>query len=87
VELRKKLPASHRLFPSPDPPYQLHELKLTDPQARLIAYADGSKAVEDLLALSDLSEQHALATLFAFQSMGLLEARGGERSQRIIYSF
>jgi CheY-like chemotaxis protein len=87
VELRQKLPASQRLFPSPDPPYQLHELKLTDPQARLIAYADGSKAVEDLLALSDLSEQHALATLFAFQAMGLLEARGNERSQRIIYSF
>jgi CheY-like chemotaxis protein len=87
VELRQKLPASQRLFPSPDPPYQLHELKLNDPQARLIAYADGSKAVEDLLALSDLSEQHALATLFAFQSMGLLEARGGERGQRIIYSF
>ncbi|HEX4621942.1 MAG TPA: DUF4388 domain-containing protein, partial [Myxococcaceae bacterium] len=87
VELRRKLPANRRLFPSPDPPYQLHELKLSDPQARLIAYADGSKAVEDLLALSDLSEQHALAALFAFQSMGLLEARDGGRGERIIYSF
>ena len=54
VALRQKMPRARRLFPTAAPPYALHELKLTGPQAMLLAYADGTKTVEDLLALTDL---------------------------------
>jgi CheY-like chemotaxis protein len=87
VELRQKLSSERRLFPTPDPPYALHELGLADGQARLMAYADGSKTVEDLLALSDLSEREALATLVAFELMGLLERRSEQARQRITFGF
>ena len=86
VELRQKLPADRRLTPTPDPPYELHELKLSDPQARLMAYADGSKTTEDLLALSDLPERETLATLVAFMLMGLVEPRMERGSRRISFA-
>jgi hypothetical protein len=86
IELRQKAPADRRLFPTPDPPYALHELQLSDAQARLMAYADGSKSVADLLALSDLGEREALATLTAFELMGLLEQRTTQARQRISFA-
>jgi CheY-like chemotaxis protein len=84
VALRQKMPRERRLFPRADPPYGLHELKLAGPQAMLLAYADGSKTVEDLLALTDLSEREALATLRGLELMGILEERREEPSRRRI---
>lgn len=84
VALRKKLPPSRRLFPTAAPPYALHELKLSGPQALLLAYADGSKTVEDLLTLTDLSEREALATLRGLELMGILQERREEPNQRRI---
>ncbi|NMO14070.1 response regulator [Pyxidicoccus fallax] len=82
VALRQRMPPSRRLFPTADPPYGLHELKLQGPQALLLAYADGSKTVEDLLALTDLSERQALATLRALELLGVLEERPEAPSRR-----
>ncbi|MBZ4421716.1 response regulator [Myxococcus sp. RHSTA-1-4] len=82
VALRQRMPPSRRLFPTADPPYGLHELKLHGPQALLLAYADGSKTVEDLLALTDLSERQALATLRALELLGVLEERPEAPSRR-----
>ena len=82
VALRQRLPPSCRLFPTADPPYGLHELKLQGPQALLLAYADGSKTVEDLLALTDLSERQALATLRGLELLGVLEERPEAPSRR-----
>ena len=50
----------------------------------LLAYADGTKTVEDLTALSDLSEREALATLLALELMGLIEERRDDGKQRRI---
>lgn len=84
VALRQKMPRTRRLFPTADPPYALHELKLAGPQAMLLAYADGSKTVEDLLTLTDLSEREALATLRGLELMGILHERREEPSKRRI---
>lgn len=82
VALRQRMPPSRRLFPTADPPYGLNELKLQGPQALLLAYADGSKTVEDLLALTDLSERQALATLRGLELLGILEERPELPSRR-----
>lgn len=82
VALRQRMAPSRRLFPTADPPYGLHELKLQGPQALLLAYADGSKTVEDLLALTDLSERQALATLRGLELLGVLEERPEAPSRR-----
>ncbi|HEX8700406.1 MAG TPA: DUF4388 domain-containing protein [Myxococcaceae bacterium] len=87
VALRQKMPRERRLFPRADPPYALHELKLAGPQAMLLAYADGSKTVEDLLALTDLSERETLATLRGLELMGILEERREEPTSRRRISF
>jgi len=78
VSLRQRMPPSRRLIPSADPPYALNELELSGPQAMLIAYADGTKSVEDLLAVTDLPEKDALATLLAYELLGLLVERRDE---------
>jgi CheY-like chemotaxis protein len=84
VALRQKMPRTRRLFPRADPPYALHELKLAGPQAMLLAYADGTKTVEDLITLTDLSERETLATLRGLELMGILEERREEPSRRRI---
>ena len=85
--LRQRMPRSRRLFPKADPPYGLHELNLAGQQALLLAYADGSKTVEDLLALTDLSERDVLATLWALELLGVLEERNEEPKPRQRISF
>ncbi|ADO72572.1 DUF4388 domain-containing protein [Stigmatella aurantiaca] len=84
VTLRQKMAAQRRLFPTANPPYALHELRLSGPQAMLLAYSDGSKTVEDLLTLTDLSERETLATLRGLELMGVLEERREEPSRRRI---
>ncbi|SEL15243.1 protein of unknown function [Stigmatella aurantiaca] len=84
VTLRQKMAAPRRLFPTANPPYALHELRLSGPQAMLLAYSDGSKTVEDLLTLTDLSERETLATLRGLELMGILEERREEPSRRRI---
>jgi hypothetical protein len=75
VTLRERVPRTAHLQPTVDPPYALHELSFTGAQARRLAYSDGSKSVEDLLALSELPEREALATLHALTLLGLLAER------------
>ncbi|WNG42088.1 DUF4388 domain-containing protein [Archangium violaceum] len=85
--LRQRMPRSRRLFPTAAPPYALHELKLKGPQALLLAYADGSKTVEDLLTLTELPERGVLATLRGLELIGVLEERRDEPSSRNRISF
>ncbi|HET9450331.1 MAG TPA: DUF4388 domain-containing protein, partial [Aggregicoccus sp.] len=70
VRLRQQMGAERKLFPRTDPPYGLNEFQLSGGQALLLAYADGSKTVEDLLTLTDLPEREALAALRAFELLG-----------------
>jgi hypothetical protein len=87
VTLRQRMPRSRRLFPSAAPPYGLHELKLKGQQALLLAYADGTKTVEDLLTLTDLPERDVLATLRGLELIGVLEERRDEPTNRSRISF
>jgi CheY-like chemotaxis protein len=87
VTLRQRMPHSRKLFPSAAPPYGLHELKLKGQQALLLAYADGSKTVEDLLTLTDLPERDVLATLRGLELIGVLEERRDEPTNRSRISF
>ncbi len=84
--LRQKMPPKRRLFQAADPPYQPRDLALAAPQAHLLAQADGSKTVEDLLSLTDLLEREALAALVGFELLGLLvERREQGKRQRISF--
>jgi CheY-like chemotaxis protein len=75
VSVRKRMPTERKLFPVAEPPFALHELKLTADQARLLISTDGTKTIDDLLQLSDLNERDTLAALFAYEAMGLVEER------------
>jgi hypothetical protein len=73
VRLRKTLPAEMALAPAPDPAFELYALALRPAEARLLAQADGTKSVADLVALSDLPEREVLAFLQACRLMGVLD--------------
>ncbi|HSN89796.1 MAG TPA: DUF4388 domain-containing protein [Anaeromyxobacteraceae bacterium] len=71
--LRAELPLEAHLAPSPDPAFELYALGLSGGQARLLALADGTKSVADLLRLTDLPERETLAFLHACRVMRLLD--------------
>ncbi|HEY6106927.1 MAG TPA: response regulator [Anaeromyxobacteraceae bacterium] len=73
VELRQELPPEVALAPAPDPAFELYALGLRPAEARLLALADGTKSVADLLKLADLPEREALAFLHACRLMGVLD--------------
>lgn len=75
VKLRERVASDLRVSPCADPPYQLHELTLSGPEALLLAYADGAKTVEDLSLLSELDERSALALVHGLMELGILEPR------------
>jgi len=87
IALRRHMRPERKLFPRMDPPYGLNEFQLSGAQALLLAYADGSKTVEDLLTLTDLPEREALAALRAYELLGLVEERRGDDVQRRRISF
>ena len=71
--LREELPAALHLAPAPDPAFELHALRLLEPEARLLVLADGTKSVADLLRLSELPERDTLAFLLACRAMRVLD--------------
>jgi CheY-like chemotaxis protein len=73
ARLRAELPAELHLAPSPDPAFELYALGLRAREARLLALADGTKSVADLLRLTDLPERDALAFLQACRVMRVLD--------------
>ncbi len=86
VALRQRMKLSMKLFPAADPPYQLEQLEFTGEQAQVIAWADGTKTVADLVALSDLEERDVLGLLHGLMQAGLLEQRTETlRSRRVSY--
>jgi hypothetical protein len=87
VRLRT-LVANEAIFcPRPDPPYDLQELGFTDPEARTIAYVDGTKTVEDLMVLTEIDERVVLGVLHACRLLGILEARKESMlSRRIVFT-
>jgi len=73
ARLKVELPAELHLAPSPDPAFELYALGLRAREARLLAHADGTKSVADLLRLTELPERDALAFLQACRVMRVLD--------------
>ncbi len=71
--LATELPRTAHLAPSPAPAFELYALGLRPREAHLLALADGTKSVDDLLRLCDLPERDALAFLQACRVMRVLE--------------
>jgi CheY-like chemotaxis protein len=61
------------LAPAPDPAFELYALGLRAREAHLLALADGTKSVADLVRLSDMPERDALAFLQACRVMRVLD--------------
>lgn len=86
VALRIRAPATKLLSPAADPPYALERFRFTNDQALLIAAADGTKSVADLVSLTDLSERDALGVIVALEQLGFLEERKElSRSRRVSF--
>jgi hypothetical protein len=71
--LAQELPRTAHLAPSPAPAFELYALGLRPGEAHLLTLADGTKAVDDLLRLSELPERETLAFLQACRVMRVLE--------------
>ncbi len=71
--LRAELRAETHLAPSPDPAFELYDLKLQRGEAKILALADGTKGVTDLVRLSEVPERDALAFLQACRVMRVLD--------------
>jgi hypothetical protein len=71
--LRAEVPPDACLAPAQDPCFELHRLQLRSREAEMLAHADGTKSVRDLVALSGLREREALAFLQACRHMGVLD--------------
>lgn len=68
-----ELPSGAHLAPSPDPAFELYALRLHAPEAHLLALADGTKGVTDLVRLADMPERETLAFLQACRVMRILD--------------
>lgn len=87
AKLREHVGRDLLYTPRPDPPYDLQDLGLSDDEARVVAYADGTKTVDDLLVLTEAPERAALAVLHALAMLGILEARKESvLSRRIVFT-
>jgi hypothetical protein len=71
--LRAEVPGDACLAPAQDPCFELHRLQLRSREAEMLAHADGTKSVRDLVVLSGLREREALAFLQACRHMGVLD--------------
>jgi hypothetical protein len=71
--LRGELPARLALAPRADATFRLEELGLAPAEASLLALADGTKTVRDLVLLAQLPERGALALLQGCRDLGLLD--------------
>jgi CheY-like chemotaxis protein len=70
--LREELLAEATLAPAPEPAVEPGRLSLRPGEAEILAWADGTKSIGDLAALSGLGEREALAFLLACRHMGIL---------------
>jgi len=71
--LQAELPLGIHLAPSPAPAFELYALGLRPAEAHLLSLCDGTKSVQDLVALARLPEREALAFLQALRVMRVLD--------------
>ncbi len=82
VRLRELVPEEARFEPAPDPPLHPADLGLGPEEAQVLAHADGTKDVEDLMLLSGLDERATLAVLRALWQAGVVRPRACADSRR-----
>jgi ActR/RegA family two-component response regulator len=84
-DLRRDLPGGVALARGASPSFTAGELGLAPEDERLLALADGTKTVADLVLLAERPEREALALLLACREAGLLDAvaRGLAGTRRI----
>lgn len=82
LRLRELIAPSTRFEPAPDPPFHPADLGLAVEEALVLAHADGTKDVEDLIVLSGLCERAVLATLLALWQVGVLRPHAPPVSRR-----
>ncbi|MFN0064208.1 MAG: response regulator transcription factor [Myxococcaceae bacterium] len=73
--LEARMPPARLLWPTATSAIAHHWVTLGGAQASLLAAADGTKTVADLLTLSELPRRETLATLEALETLELLEER------------
>ncbi|MCM2334951.1 MAG: DUF4388 domain-containing protein, partial [Anaeromyxobacteraceae bacterium] len=71
--LQAELPRGIHLAPSPAPAFELYALGLRPGEAHLLSLCDGTKSVQDLVALARLPEREAEAFLQALRVMRVLD--------------
>lgn len=71
--LQAELPGGVHLAPAPAPAFELYALGLRPAEAHLLSLCDGTKSVQDLVALARLPEREALAFLQALRVMRVLD--------------
>jgi hypothetical protein len=71
--LQAELPTGIHLAPAPAPAFELYALGLRPGEAHLLSLCDGTKNVQDLVALARLPEREALAFLQALRVMRVLD--------------
>ncbi len=71
--LSAELPAGIHLAPAPAPAFELYALGLRPGEAHLLSLCDGTKSVQDLVALARLPEREASAFLQALRVMRVLD--------------
>jgi CheY-like chemotaxis protein len=71
--LREEMPDELALAPATDPSFELYDLQILPAEAQMLAHADGTKTVSDLMVLSGLSERDARAFLQGCRDIGLLD--------------
>jgi DNA-binding response OmpR family regulator len=82
LRLRELIAPSTRFEPAPDPPFHPADLVLAVEEALVLAHADGTKDVEDLIVLSGLCERAVLAILLALWQVGVLRPHAPPVSRR-----
>ncbi len=71
--LSAELPPGIHLAPAPAPAFELYALGLRPGEAHLLSLCDGTKSVQDLVALARLPEREARAFLQALRVMRVLD--------------
>ena len=71
--LKRLLDPTDRWMPSPQPPYQLHEVELEKWEAEFLVKVDGTRTVDELVRVANRPEHVVHGFLYALVALGVVE--------------
>ena len=71
--LKRLLDPADRWMPSPNPPYQLHEVELEKWEAEFLVKVDGTRTVDELVRAANRTEHVVHGFLYALIALGVVE--------------